>query len=875
MAKRNRFSSWSLRFLGWFCKPYYLEIIEGDLLEIYYRELDENPRRAKWHLVWNVLRFFRLRFLKNVEDYRLTNSYGMFKNYFKVSVRNMLRQKAFTAFNILGLAVGVASCLLIIMHITFQLSYDKDLKDVNQVYRVVNDWGYAEFNGWTSPRLVNQLLIDFPEIEAGARAMGPESAVIKKGDSYVTQEGIILADSTFFDVFPTNFLAGTPEDALNEPNTAVLTKQAAEKLFAGEDAFGQFLEIDETVYVVKAIVEDMPKNTTIPYQVILNVPHSPWFTSGYWTGNSCWSFIKLKQNADPKGLEYKFPEFVRKYIAPEMVSYLPQYDSWDDYLEENTRSLAMVPMIDVHLHQPRLDLGKGGDYQNIIIFSIVTAFILLIACINYVNMSTAKSSLRAKEVGMRKVLGSVRANVIQQFLTESMVVTTISVALGIGFAMLFLPFFNILTEIDYSFNDLLNPMLIVWVLILVLVIGLLAGSYPSLYLASFKPINALRGDTSKGGNKNVRTFLVVFQFAISIVLIAGTFIVFQQVTFMSDRELGLNTDRVFVLRNGEKLDERFEAFRNTLMNSTFVDQVGVTSLYPSGFIADWNYKTVGDDAISLGPDHMFVDETALQTMGFSLVEGEFFSGKSTDTLSVIINESFVKAVGWEEPIGQLLERGGNEGQFRVIGVVKDVVLRHGRRNIRPALFRYDNKVETGRSGGPYIEIAMSGDLSDAVSFVESTWSDFVPGYPFDGFFLDDSFNRLYNGERRFGKIFTTFSFLAMLIASVGLFALAAFTLERRMKEIAIRKVLGATVPKVMGVILWDFLKLILLAAVIAIPATWYLGNGWLENYDYRITIQPFLLAAPVIMVCFIALFTVGYRSFVAANDNPVNALKQE
>ncbi len=864
---------WPLRILGWFCKPYYLEVIEGDLIEIFSREAMISGSKAKMRFTWSVFRFFRFRYLKNLEDYQSISSIGMLKNYFKVTLRTMLRQKSYTLFNVIGLASGVAACLLIIMHISYQLTYDKYVPDIDRVYRIVNDWGSTSYNGYTSPRLVKQLKLDYPEIEEGARVMGMWESVIKIEDSYVVQEGTMIADSTFFKIFPTKFYAGTSETALNEPNSVVLTKSVADKLFPDEDAFGKMLNADDEEYQVTGVVEDVPNNSTVPYKVIASMPHEYWVTDGWWTGNSFFSFLKLKENADPQGLRIKFPEFVRQYIAPEMMSYMAGYDSWDDYLADgNYRSLELIPLADVHLHQPRLDLGNGGSYNNIIIFSVVAFFILLIACINYVNMSTARSSLRAKEVGMRKVMGSVRSTIMQQFLVESMMITVISVIIGILLSILILPYFNQLTEMSYTVSNLFSLQNSLWILGLLVLIGLLAGSYPALYLSSFSPITALRGESVRGGSSKMRMGLVIFQFAVSIFLITGTIIVYQQVSHMTKRNLGLNSEQVFVLTGGNKIKDQLNTFRTELISNSNIAEMGVVSNYPSGMIPDWNYQTTGENAITLSPDHVFSDEYAMQALGMELVEGKFFSGIATDTAAVLVNEKFVSMAGWDDAIGQIVERGGGEN-YRVIGVVKDVVLRTGGRNIRPGLYRYSKAEDM--SGGTYMLMKVSGNYQEAIKKIEATWDQFVPGYPFDGFFLDDSFDRLYNSERRFGKVFTTFSGLAILIASIGLFALAAFTLERRMKEIAIRKVLGATVTKVVTIIIWDFLKLIIIGSIIAIPVVIYLGNNWLENYDYRITIDPILIIVPILLVSLMAILTIGYKSYVTATDNPVNALKQE
>ncbi len=800
----------------------------------------------------------------------------MYKNYFKVTIRNIRKHKAYALINILGLAVGITSCLLIVVHISYQMTFDKHIPDANSIYRMVNEYEPGKLGAWTPALLVKQMREDYPEIETGVRISGLFPAVFEVGREFITQEDGMIADSTIFEVFPTQFLAGTPQAALNEPNTVVLTRSVAHKLFGKEDVLGEVIVNNGYQYRVSGVVIDQPKNTTIPYKFIMAIPHEEWATNGWWTGNNFFSYVKLREGSDLIGLELKIPEFVRKYISAEILQFYKGYDSWDDYLADgNHKSFKFIPLLDIHLNHPRLSLGRAGNKDHVITFSIIAFFILTIACINYINMSTARSALRAKEVGMRKVMGSVRKSLILQFLIESMIITLFAVILGILISVGILPYFNQLTQMDYEWMILFTGQSVLWLVGIILIIGLLAGSYPAFYLSSFKPITALHGEVAKGGNSKIRTGLVVFQFAISVFLITGTFIVFQQISHMSTRELGLNTDQIFVIKNGNKLEDKYEAFRTELLAQSAIRQVGALSHYPSGGVPDWGYQTVGENPVTLDPDNLFADEHALQTLGLELVRGNFFSGIASDTGAVIINESFVEEAGWEDPIGQMVERG-DDRKFRVTGVVRDFVIRSGKRTVRPLIFRYTTDLtEVSFSSGPFIHIEIQGDYQETLTFLENKWNTFVQGYPFDGFFLDDSFDRLYNSERRFGRLFTTFSVLAILIASIGLFALAAFTLERRMKEIAIRKVLGASASRVMYVIVWDFLKLIIAGALIAIPVSYYLGNDWLNGFEYRISIQPHLFIIPIMIVGLIAILTVGYKSYVTAMDNPVNALKQE
>lgn len=804
----------------------------------------------------------------------------MYRNYLKVTVRNLMKHKGFSLLNILGLSAGIAACLLIIVHIQNQVIYDQFNPEAPKIYRAVNQWGSdaGQYGGATPARLVSTLQNDYPEVIGGTRISGPYEAIIKlKEENYVTFTNVIAADSTFFDLFPNTFLSGNPKSVLTNPGEIILTETLARTYFPDTNPIGQVLEDqDEDKYQVVAVVADPPKNTTIPYMAITSLPHEEWVMRGWWTGNNFMSYIKIAPNADIRTLEAKMPEFIKRYVADELMEYIVGYDTWEDYLADgNHKSFNYIPFLDIHLHHPRLDNGTPGSFTNVMTFSVIAFFILLIACINYINMSTAKSSLRAKEVGLRKVMGSVRKAIVQQFLTESMLITVISLVLGIGLTILALPYFNYLTEMNYDVSTLMHWQNLVWVLSIVLVVGLLAGSYPALYLSMFKPIAALRGESVKGGSSKLRTGLVIFQFAISTFLIAATVIVFTQISYMNNRSLGMNADQIFILKHATRLGENYNAFRNEIMNHASIETAGLMNAYPSGSVADWGYRSTGDNAVALSPDHFVTDQYAIPALGLELVEGSLFSGIASDTGHVVVNETFAKRMGWTEGgAGQMLSRGGDE-TFRVLGVVKDIVIRSGRSRVNPLLFRYSDRLHHGDWYYGYLHVRIAGNYEEALKQMAMTWDRFVPGFPFDGVFLDDSFQRLYESEERFGQLFITFTGLAILIALIGLFALAAFTLEKRMKEIAVRKVLGATISGLVRMIIWDFLKLVLVGAVFSAPFIWYIGDDWLSGFQYRISIDFTMIALPVLGVSFVALLTVMFRSYATAIDNPVNSLKQE
>ncbi len=794
----------------------------------------------------------------------------MFKNYFKISFRNMARNKLQSFFNVFGLAIGIACCILITMHVRYQLGYDRHIPDLDNIYRVTINSG----GPYTPARLVKQMRADYPEIVSGTRVNGTFEAVVKVGDEYIIQPNCIIADSTFFEVFPATFLRGDAKNALNRANKVVITESVAKKIFPDQDAMGQVINADDTDYIISGIVADPPKTTTIPYQVIVPIPWEKWATVGWWTGNNFYSYLKLAPQADPRQLEAKFPDFVERYIGPEILQHYSQYESFDEYLADGkNHSFNLVPMSEIHLHYPRLSLGQGTNFQYLVIFSSVAVFILIIACINYINMSTAKSSLRAKEIGMRKVLGSVKGLIAQQFLLESFLIAGLSIVLGIVLAILLIPYFNNISQISYGVSDLLTLENLFWFLGIWLVVGLLAGVYPASYLASFKPIAALRGESVQGGSGKLRSGLVVLQFAISLFLMIGTFIVYQQLQHMSNRQLGVDADQVYVVSGAKKLGKQFGAFKNLLESNSNISEVGASNTYPSHFMADWNYQTVGDNPTTFGPLNIFVDAHIKDVWGLTIREGRFFDENLvTDTASIVVNQTLVDYLGWDEPIGQVLSRG-DEGSFKVIGVVGNFVTRSAKRGDYPIVLR-NADIETMYGGG-YASIKIKGNVAEALSHIESTWDQLLLGYPIEGQFMDDSFQRLYDSEKRFGMLFTGFSILAILIACMGLFSLAAFVLERKRKEIALRKVMGAAIGQIFFGVSRYFLRLILIASLFAVPAAYYLGQQWLEDYVDRIAIDVGLIAIPLVLMALVSLLTISYQTYQSATSNPVDALKEE
>lgn len=839
-------------------------------MELFERQCQESPQKARWHYVMNVIRFMRWRYIKDLEDFQPKRTMAMFKTYFKISARNMIKNKWQALLNVFGLALGIACCMLILTHVRHQTSFDSHVSNGENIYRVtINGTG-----PYTPALLVKNMIADYPEVINGVRMGGLGESVIQLNDQYFKQEDVLMADSTFFELFTTTFLRGDSHSALNGERDVVVTESIANKYYPNQDPMGKILNIDDVDYVISAVVVDPPRTSTIPYKMIQAIPWEQWATVGDWTGNNFYSFLQLQEGARPEYLEAKFHDFIKKYVGPQILKYYPQYSSYEDYVDDgNHHTFVLIPLLDIHLNHPRLTLGNPGNADNLLVFSFIAGFILILACINYVNMSTAKSSLRAKEIGMRKVMGSVKGQITQQFLVESFVLAGLSILLGSGLAILAIPYFNMISGWEYQLTDLLNWENALWFVVIWLIVGLMAGVYPALYLASFKPIMALKGESRQGGNSKLRSGLVVLQFAISIFLLMATFVVYSQLQHMTNRKLGVDADQVFVIGDGQKIAAKYQAFKTALKSNSYIEEVAVSSSFPSQRMSDWNYSTVGENSVTIGPFNLFVDPSVQAAWGLKVKEGRFFEKqRASDTSSIVVNQKLVDELGWDDPIGQTLSRGTGE-DFRVIGVVENFVTRTAKRGDYPLLMRYVDV--QSMSGSGFISVKIKGNVLAALDHVETVWNSLLPGYPMDGQFMDDSFQRMYDEERKFGLLFTGFTTIAILIACLGLFSLAAFILERRKKEIALRKVLGARVGQIFTNVSRYFLGLIAVAASIALPVGFLLGDKWLEDYVDRVHITLWMLLVPLVIILAISLLTVSFQTYKSAVGNPVDALKDE
>ncbi|MFK7953256.1 MAG: ABC transporter permease [Ekhidna sp.] len=856
--------------LPFLLKDYYLEQIEGDLYELFDRE--RSPRKAKLKFTWNAFRFLRFRYLKEVDDYEQLTPLAMVKNYLKVAIRTLLKQKSYAGINIIGLAIGLASCLLIMMYIFHEKSYDKFYPDVDRVYRLAN----GTRGSYTPPLLAKTAMTEYPQVEVATRISGLWQSHFKIGDKGFIQEGGAWADENIFEVFQMEFISGDPKNAITAPEHIVLTETLAKKCFPNESAMGKTIKVDGELMKVNAVVKDPPKNTHFPFQFIAASLIEPGDNIN-WTGNNYWTYAKISNGTTAEEVNSKMEELFTKYIGPKLIDFTG-HDSFEQLMAEYPNrhwGFTLIPVTSIHLDNPHFSMGARGDGKNVIIFSLVAVFILLIACVNYINMSTARSAVRSKEVGIRKALGSQRKSIIAQFLIESLLITFFAILLALIISTVSVDYFNQLTGREFNLADLYSSRNALSIVSLLIVVGLLAGVYPAYVISSFSPLKALRGQLQQAGKGGLRSGLVAFQFAISIFLVAATSIIYRQVTFMQSQELGVNIDQTLVIMNGRELGDKYDLFKTQLEGISSIKKVAKASNIPFHGFGDWTYTYEDNQTVS--PYNAFIEPGIEKILDLELVEGRFFDkNRVTDTAAVVINESLVRELGWDKPLGKKLNRS-QELEFTVIGIMKDFNYTSLKRDISPMIFRYgSNTQEIGMYHQAFVLAKVNtNDMVRTLNEIEEKWNQHVPEYPFDATFLSDSFQKHFEAERKFGQVFTTFSALAILIAFLGLFALTTFVLQKRFKEIAVRKVLGASVPSLLRMMIKDFTRLVIIGGIVGIGCAFYWLNQWLEGYSYRIDLAWYLLVAPIVLVLILTWVVVSMKSYRAAVANPSNALKDE
>jgi putative ABC transport system permease protein len=802
----------------------------------------------------------------------------MFSNYLKVALRNIRKHKFFAAINILGMTVGITACLLIILYVKDELSYDRFHTNARRMYQVGlhgKIGGQDVTTANTCPPLAAAMVAEIPEVESATR-IGPffGQIIVKLEDRSFLEERIFFADSNFFDFFSFRLLEGNPKTVLKEPNTVVLTEKMVKKYFGDGPALGKLLVIgnDNKSYKVTGIAEEAPPNSHFHYNFLVSAVSSESMKTTVWLNNFMYNYFILRENASLPNVDKKLGDLVVKYVGPEVEKFLGTslkqlHDSGGQFGYYTTL------VTDLHLHSKSLDgLEPGGNILYVYSFGVIAIFIMIIACINFMNMSTARSTGRAKEVGLRKTLGSLREQMIAQFLAESMLYSALSMVLALIATYLLLPAFNLLAGKELNIQALLDLKFILGIIGVTLFVGLAAGSYPAFYLTSFSVVEVLKGKIRAGlRSQGARSVLVVFQFAISIFLIIATVIVFNQLNFMQERDLGLDKHNVIYLYNIDRLGNNREPLRNAIGSRSDVTGVSFTNNSFPGVNNTTVFKAPGSDQ-----DHIMglytADYDHQAVMKFKLAEGRFFSRDfPSDTSAIVLNEAAVKEFGWSDPLREevLYNTGGSAMRhYKVIGVLRDFNFESLKEKVRPISIMLSKNDRV-------LAVRYQGNSRELTSGLESIWKKFSNGEPFQYRFLDQNYDELFRSEQRLGKIFTVFAGLAIFIACLGLFALAAFTAEQRTKEIGIRKALGATVPSLTLMISKEFILLVVIAFALVVIPTWFAVNWWLESFAYRIPVNPLVFLMSGAAAILIAWLTVSYQSLKAASTDPVSSLRYE
>jgi putative ABC transport system permease protein len=801
----------------------------------------------------------------------------MFKNYLKVALRNILKHKFFAAINITGLVIGMTCCLLIFVYIKDETSYDNFHSNADQLYRVAlhgRIGGQEIYTISSNPKLADAMQTEIPGIEHATRIDERGEVVMKFEEKVFIEEDVLAVDSNFFQTFSFELLQGDALTALKEPNSIVMTPAMAKKYFGdASTAVGKTLTVVDKTFKVTGICAEPPSNSHIIFKSLVSWSSYPDLDDRGWTSNSFFTYIVKNPETTVADIDAKLADMVEKYVGPELESGLGI--SFAKFREQGgIYTYYVFPMTETHLYTNdiRHDMQPKGDIRYVYIFGAVGVFILIIACINFMNLSTARSAGRAKEVGLRKTLGSQRSQMIWQFLAESFIYSLVSIVIAVAISYLLLPYFNLLSGKALTLHALREPTFIATAFGLIVFVGFIAGSYPAFYLTSFNAVEVLKGKVRAGmKSKGVRSSLVVFQFAVSTFLIVATLVVYNQLSFLQSKDLGIDHHHIINIEDVHRLGKGQAGFKNQVLGLTGVQKASFTNNTFPGINNTTVFTEKGTKADKMMGKY-YADWDQLETMGFTLKEGRFFSRDfKSDSTACVLNEAAVAEFGWiDSPVGkEILDYNGPEPTvIRVIGVVKDFNFETIKDNIRPMIICFSE------ISGQLI-VRYEGDPQKVVAAIESQWKATASGEPFVFDFLDEEFDELFRSEVRLRDIFTTFSGLAIFIACLGLFALAAFTTEQRTKEIGIRKALGASAMSLAILLSREFTRLVLIAIVPALALGWYVTDQWLNDFAYRIQVSPLIFIGSALTALGIAWVTVAYQSIKAAASNPIDSLRQE
>jgi putative ABC transport system permease protein len=806
----------------------------------------------------------------------------MIKNLFKIAIRNIWNRKFFSLINIIGLTIGIACFFLIIINVRDEFSYDDFHENKDRIYRIALERIYPDnvvFYSVIPFSIGEAMQADFPEVENMTRLLAPrQSVVFRYDDKTYEEDKILFAEPNFFDVFSIPLIEGDPEKVFSTQNSIIMTREKALKYFADEDPIGKILTIPQGELMVSGVMENVPKNSHLGFDFLVSMTLTGIQNQPNYVSFAVHTYIVVKEGTFPGVIEEKMPALVERYAAGQIQAQTGQ--SFAEYTAAgNGYNYFLQPIRDIHLHSNLTsEIKPNGNITYVYVQIAIAFFLITIACINFMNLATAQSTSRAREVGIRKIVGSTRGSLIRQFLFESVMVSLISLVLAMVLIQLILPTFNQLTQKELELKNLLDPFNIFLFLFIGIAVGLFAGIYPSFVLSAFRPVTVLKGrfTTSRIGIR-LRNALVVFQFALSIILISMTLLVFMQMRFIRNRDLGFDKQNVLVVERAFTLENRGEAFKQELRSiPEVVDAAGSNTLVQGGYYFGVFFRSARNPEVKT-TRAMVIDQDFFRTMGLKIVDGRGFSKEFNDERNIIINESTIKEFGWNDPIGMKVTLLGDEedqtGEYTIVGVVKDFHYDSLHKDIDSfVLMSYPKEQRIFTN----INIRIGPEnIPETVAAIREKWAQLSPQQPFSYFFLEDRLNNLYSNERTSGQIFNIFSVLAIVIACVGLFGLSAFIAAQRTKEIGIRKVLGSTGSRIVVLLSKDFAKLVLFAFIVAVPISYYVMTRWLQNFAYRTDIQFWIFLLAGLAAVLVAQLTISFQALKAANIRPAEALRFE
>ncbi len=845
----------------------------GDFEEVYQSLSKESGKIRAWKWYWKQV-------LSSLPGLLLSSFYWsivMIRNYAKIAFRNLFKHKVYSFINIAGLAVGMVCCILIFMYVFYELSYDRYHKNAENIYRVITTQAGNVYQGtdrWavTPGLLAPTIKQDFPEVEKSTRLCW-FPGIVKRGDKSFRESGIYMVDPDFLEIFTFPLVKGNMETSLIDPYSILLTEDMAEKYFGNEDPVGNTIRIKDNIdFKVTGVLKNVPENSHFRFDFIGSFKTLYSVTQrniDQWNSLDYVSYITLRDKYDPADLEKKFPAFEKKYQG-----------------ENGRNKFFLQPLTNIHLHSKlNFELSTNGDVKSLYIISAIAVFILLIACFNYMNLSTARSTTRAKEVGLRKVVGAGRKQLIWQFMGESVFFSLFAFILALLMVNLVLPSYNSLTGKQFTFGSLISARIFSCFIGTVILVALASGSYPAMFLSSFKPVNILKGNLKTGSGRAslLRNSLVVFQFIVSSILIICSIITFKQLDFIKNKELGYEKENIIAVYSWDNnLRKNYEPLKNELLKNPNVNEITTSRNLPynirgGGSGSDWEGKT-GDKKFNIY--RAWIDYDFINFYGLDIVKGRGFSREFTGDAenAYILNETAAKKIGWDNPIGKRFKKGV------VIGVMKDFHFYPLHYEIEglwlrlsPAdISKIPPKANPYNETNGYISIKVNPDnTEETIGFLKEKFNEFSPAYPFYYYFLDDRIQGMYTVESKTGKIFNYFTMISIFIASLGLFGLASFTITQKSKEIGIRKVLGASVPGIIIRLSKEYLVKVIIAGFIAFPAAWYVMNRWLQDFAYRVDIGIGTFAVTAGLVILITILTVSFKAYNAAVANPVNSIRDE